>query len=201
AVFILWGGHLAQSAYWNEFIGGSPNGSSQVRGAPWHMRTQNLTDNGVTSGSHNQDRSIQPSALLASPTLSTVIFNAATSQPVSGAVPLGTSVYDTATLTGASSPTGTVTYEFFSTIDGTGPPVDQTVTLSGGTVPNSADTAALAAGAYSYVAVYSGDSHNNPATGAVEPLTINKGNTSTATVIKDAGGGAVTGALGESVHD
>src|SRR5262249_59121111 len=99
---------------------------------------------------------------------------------------LGESVHDTATVTGTPfTPTGTVTYEFFMTLDGTGAHTDQTVTLVAGAVPNSADTAALAAGAYSYVAVYSGDSNYNGSTGAVAPLTINKGNTSTAPVIKD----------------
>src|SRR5207248_2946755 len=97
--------------------------------------------------------------------------------------------------------TGTVTYEFFTTINGTGAHTDQVVALSGGVVPNSANTAALAAGSYSYIAIYSGDSNYNGSTGAVEPLTIAKANTSTATVIKDSSGGAVTGLLGESVHD
>ena len=41
-----------------------------------------------------------------------------------------------------------------------------------GTVPNSATTAALTAGSYSYIGVYSGDSNYTGSTGAVEPLTI-----------------------------
>src|SRR5262249_43512935 len=59
-------------------------------------------------------------------------------------VPLGSTVYDTATLTVTPSPapfvpTGTVTYEFFSTIDCTGPhPHDEVLPLNAnGTVPNS----------------------------------------------------------------
>src|SRR5262249_15326491 len=81
AVFMVWGGHLAQSAYW--FNNAPPNGAGQISGAPWHMRTQNLTDAGVTSGGKNQDRSIQPSALVqkVTPTLSTAIFTS-TNQPV-----------------------------------------------------------------------------------------------------------------------
>src|SRR5262249_22028185 len=50
--------------------------------------------------------------------------------PITGAP--GESVVDTATVTGspaAFTPTGTVTYQFFTTIDGTGPHTDQTVTL------------------------------------------------------------------------
>jgi uncharacterized repeat protein (TIGR01451 family) len=57
--FFLWGAHIAQSAYWNESNGGSPNGASTISGAPWHMRTQQLDD----SSNKNQDRSIQPSAI------------------------------------------------------------------------------------------------------------------------------------------
>jgi uncharacterized repeat protein (TIGR01451 family)/MYXO-CTERM domain-containing protein len=57
--FFLWGAHIAQSAYWNEFNGGDANGAATISGAPWHMRTQNLDG----SGNKNQDRSIQPSAI------------------------------------------------------------------------------------------------------------------------------------------
>jgi uncharacterized repeat protein (TIGR01451 family) len=57
--FFLWGAHIAQSAYWNEFNGGDANGGATISGAPWHMRTQNLDG----SGNKNQDRSIQPSAI------------------------------------------------------------------------------------------------------------------------------------------
>ena len=63
---------------------------------------------------------------------------------------------------------------------------DQTVTLSGGLVPDSAATAALAAGSYSYIAVYSGDSNYTGSTSAVEPLTVSQGSSSTATAIMDA---------------
>ena len=88
---------------------------------------------------------------------------------------LGESVYDTATVTGtpaAFTATGTVTYTFYPSLNGTGTPIStQTVTLSGGVVPNSAATVALAAGSFSYVAVYSGDSNYTGSTGAVEPST------------------------------
>jgi hypothetical protein len=60
AVLLAWGGHLAQSAYWDTSGGGARDGASMVSGAPWHMRTLQL-DN---SGNKNQDRSIQPSAIV-----------------------------------------------------------------------------------------------------------------------------------------
>jgi hypothetical protein len=59
SVLLAWGGHLAQSAYWNRAAGGSADGAGQVSGAPWHMRTLNIDG----AGAKNQDRSIQPSAI------------------------------------------------------------------------------------------------------------------------------------------
>jgi hypothetical protein len=60
AVLLAWGGHLAQSAYWNLAAGGERDGAGEVSGAPWHMRTLQLDG----SGNKNQDRSIQPSAIV-----------------------------------------------------------------------------------------------------------------------------------------
>ncbi len=60
AVLLAWGGHLAQSSYWNTMAGGEADGASLVSGAPWHVRTLGLDG----SGAKNQDRSIQPSAIV-----------------------------------------------------------------------------------------------------------------------------------------
>jgi hypothetical protein len=60
AVLLAWGGHLAQSKYWDTARGGARDGASMVSGAPWHMRTLQLDG----SGNKNQDRSIQPSAIV-----------------------------------------------------------------------------------------------------------------------------------------
>jgi len=59
-VLLSWGGHLAQSAYWDRSKGGASDGAAMVSGAPWHMRTLQLDG----SGNKNQDRSIQPSAIV-----------------------------------------------------------------------------------------------------------------------------------------
>src|SRR5439155_9015731 len=57
----------------------------------------------------------------AAPTVSTVIKNAADDGTVTGPLPLGSSVYDTATLSDSGFPfTGTVTFRFFTTIDCSG---------------------------------------------------------------------------------
>jgi hypothetical protein len=60
AVVLAWGGHLAQSRFWNMSIGGERDGAGEVSGAPWHMRTLQLDG----AGNRNQDRSIQPSAIV-----------------------------------------------------------------------------------------------------------------------------------------
>ncbi len=57
------------------------------------------------------------------------------------------------------------------------------------TVPNSASTAALTAGSYSFIGVYSGDSNYAGSAGAVEPLTINQASSSVSTAIYDSTGG------------
>jgi len=144
-----------------------------------------------------------------SSSVGTAIDNAATGAAISGDQPLGTSVYDTATVTGgAFAPTGTVTYYFYNTaspVYGTTVPVStQTVTLSSGAVPNSAVTAALAAGSYAYVTVYSGDGNYTGSVGAVEPLAVAKGSSSVSTAIDNAATGAVISGsqpLGTSVYD
>ncbi|HKY77399.1 MAG TPA: LPXTG cell wall anchor domain-containing protein [Acidimicrobiia bacterium] len=66
AVLFAWGGHLAASSYWIE--GTAPDGAGQISGAPWHMRTQQLDG----SGNKNQDRSIQPSAIIPPPAMGSI---------------------------------------------------------------------------------------------------------------------------------
>ncbi len=162
---------------------------------------------GVYSGDSNYNSSVGAVEPLtvnqASSSVSTAIYDS-TGGAVTGA--LGESVYDTATVGGTPfTPTGTVTYYFYNTsnpVYGTTAPVStQTVNLSGGIVPNSSNTAPLTAGSDSFIGVYSGDSNYAGSVGAVEPLTVNQASSSVGTAIYDSTGGAVTGALGESVHD
>jgi hypothetical protein len=87
----------------------------------------------------------------------------------------GSAAIDTATVSGRSGfvPTGSVTYSLFDGASCSGTPLStETVTLAGGNVPNSSATAALAAGPYSYQAVYSGDANYAPATGSCEPFVV-----------------------------
>ena len=109
---------------------------------------------------------------------STSVFDASTNTPWSGTRNDGASAYDTASIGDTVAgfvPTGTVTYTLFSTSTScTGPSTAQVVTLNGdGTVPNSATTAALTAGGYSFQASYSGDSNYGPSPlGACEPFIV-----------------------------
>jgi hypothetical protein len=127
--------------------------------------------------------------------------------PINSSVPLGTVVHDSATVTGTSFgvPTGTVTFTFFTASgDCTG------ASVGAGTVPLNINGVAdpsqaqgpLAAGSYSFRAVYNGDSNYGASTSGCEPFTVNKANTSTATDVHDADHHVVTSVpLGSTVHD
>src|SRR5262249_17800622 len=130
---------------------------------------------------------------------------------------LGTAVHDTSTLGGSvgafklgggttNAPhDATVTYEFFTTNDCTGSHTDQTVTVgAGGSVPD-ASSKTLAAGSYSYLAVYSGNANYTSKTADCEPFKVNQATPTLVTTVKDGQGGLVDNAhpaeLGTAVHD
>ena len=134
-------------------------------------------------------------------TTATVITNAAGGAPVTGPLPLHSSVIDTSTVTpspaGGPTPTGSVTYTFFHTIGctDTGTAAGGGA-LVGGLPPNSSPEGPLVAGSYGFEATYSGDTNYAGSTSTCEPLTISTGTSATATVITNAAGGApVTGPL------
>jgi hypothetical protein len=85
----------------------------------------------------------------------------------------GTSVTDQATVSGsAGTPTGTVTFTFFTSGNcTTGGAAGSPVTLSGG-VATSASQGPLGAGSYSFQATYNGNGTYDVSTGACEPLTV-----------------------------
>jgi hypothetical protein len=144
------------------------------------------------------------------PTLTTTVFDAGTGQAWSGGESVGAKAYDTATLGGVSSaiqPTGTVTYSWFTNASCAGTPSStQDVTLTGGTVPPSAATAALGAGSYSFQATYSGDDneYNPSGPSPCEPFAVGKGSMTVSTVVDDAGTNAAwsgTEAAGAAAYD
>jgi hypothetical protein len=107
-----------------------------------------------------------------SPTITTLLV------PL-GPVNIGDTVYDTAALSGATATAGgTVTYSAYlgaNTCSGTDL-LNSTVSVTNGSVPQSANFVPTAAGTYSFQAVYSGDADNNPASSdcTTEQLVVNK---------------------------
>jgi len=95
--------------------------------------------------------------VLASPTLTT---------QASGSVPAGGKISDTATLTGGAAPSGTITFKLFGPGDPTcnnGAIATFMQTVSGNGSYGSGNAVAGVAGTYHWVASYSGDASNNPA--------------------------------------
>jgi hypothetical protein len=96
-----------------------------------------------------------------------------TQQPASASV--GSQVADKATVSGGSSPTGTVTFNLYSNATASGTPLfTDTETLSGG-VATSKGYTATGAGTDYWVATYNGDTNNSSvsSTKSGEPVTIN----------------------------
>jgi hypothetical protein len=74
----------------------------------------------------------------------------------------GTAIYDTATMTGATTTAGgTATYNLYFNADCTGTPVyTQTVAVTGGVIPQSAPFTPTTEGLYNWQVVYPGDANN-----------------------------------------
>jgi len=125
--------------------------------------------NAVYSGDANNNGATSPceplTFIMLSPTITTSL--SATS------ISLGGSVTDSATLSNFFQAGGTVAYTLFSggtcAVPGS---VVSTVTVTNGIVPNSRAVIFNATGSFSFQAVYSGDTNNNGATSACEPLTV-----------------------------
>lgn len=128
----------------------------------------------------------------ASTTTATSLFDSTTGMSVSpgGAVSLGDTIYDTSITGNAIAPfsplAGSVSYTFFTNAGciGTGSPAGGG-SLVNGLAPQSSSEGPLAAGSYSFQAVYSGDNNYLSSTSACEPFTVNAGSSSTATVVYD----------------
>jgi hypothetical protein len=117
---------------------------------------------------------------LASPSVST------SQQPASTTV--GSSIADKATVSGGSSPTGTVTFNLYNTPTGAGTALfSDTETLSGGSATSTGYTP-TATGTDYWVATYNGDSNNVSVTSTsnVEPVVIAKATPSISTTQQPA---------------
>jgi hypothetical protein len=109
-------------------------------------------------------------------TAATTVFDASTNKAMTGTAISGTSAFDTATVTGAPGviPTGTVIYTFFAngTCSALGSTAETVMLTAAGAVPNSATHGPLAAGSYSFQAVYSGDASYQDSTSVCEPFSV-----------------------------
>ena len=181
---LAWGGHIARSADWG--CVGAPQSASGISGSPYHMRIKNITVNGTPISLGNQDRSLSAAAVVVlQPTLPT------TPSPSSG--PIGTVLNDSATITGGSSPTGTVTFNLYGPGDTTCTGTvlfTQTVAVSGGVASTTGGYTTTVAGTYNWTAHYSGDNGNLPADSGCgsEAVTIAKSSPTLPTTPSPASG-------------
>jgi hypothetical protein len=124
-------------------------------------------------------------------------------QVSSASITIGASVTDTATLSGGNNPTGTITFTVFgpdnATCSGTGTTVS-TETVNGNGNYTSDPFTPGAPGTYRWIASYSGDALNNPATTACndanETVVVNKAKPGIVTLVSDD---SIT--IGSSVTD
>jgi YVTN family beta-propeller protein len=135
--------------------------TTAAAGTDYWVATYNGDSNNsaVTSGAALEPVTVSK----ASPVIST------SQQPASATV--GTSIFDVASVSGGFSPTGTVTFNLYSSATLQNPSTllfSNTQTLSGGTAASAGYTTA-AAGTDYWVATYNGDSNNSA---ALEPVTV-----------------------------
>jgi hypothetical protein len=136
------------------------------------------------------------------PSVTTEIHNG--THGVVTSVDAGSTVHDKATVSGSfGTPTGTVTFSFYSTINCTGSSTSAgTISLVSGVADPSTNMGPLSAGSYSFKAHYNGDTNYADADAACEPLTVNMLTPTVTTNIHGANHGVVTSvALGTTVHD
>ena len=108
----------------------------------------------------------------------------------SGGGPVGTTVTDTATLSGGYQPGGTIEFQLYPAADCSGTPVDdETVTVTGdGTYTTPAGATPAQPGTYSWTARYSGDAANTPAVTACGAGTVTITKASPAIVVQNIAG-------------
>ena len=145
-------------------------------------------DEGVSNGAAGQDTL----CILGAPTITT------TPNPVSAVV--GTRLQDTASLSGGTSPTGSVTFKLFAQTDPTcsGTPIftETRAITPGFTSATTTGFIANTAGTWHWLASYGGDANNSPSSSLCtdEAVTISKAGPSITTVANP-----VTGTVGINI--
>lgn len=132
------------------------------------------------------------------PTVTTTIHDA-NHNSVGTSVSAGSTVHDSASVTGSNgTATGSVTFTFYTSGDcTTGSSSAGNVSLNGSAIADpSSNEGPLNAGSYSFKAHYGGDSHYSAADSACEPLTVNKLSPSISTTLSASSVG-----IGVNIHD
>ena len=123
----------------------------------------------------------------ATPSATTTVFDAATNAAWTSTERTNASAYDTASVTGVTgfTPTGTVTYTYFTngSCTGSGSPAGTVTVAANGTIPHSITEGPLSAASYSFEAAYGGDA-NYIAAGATncESFTVAQGTPTAPTI-------------------
>jgi hypothetical protein len=189
---LAWGGHIASRLDWG--CSGAPQSASGISGSPYHMRIKDIIVNGAEISLGNQDRSLSAAAVIfVNPGIST------TPNPSSGSI--GALLNDSATLSGALSPTGSITFKLFPPSDATcaGTPVlTQIVALTGNSASTTPGYTSLVAGIYRWTADYPGDGQNAAASSGcqAEQVTIAKAGPTLGTTPTPS-----TGSIGALLND
>ena len=169
----------------------TPTGYLPDMAGTWHWVASyggDSNNNPVASGETDEPVVVEP----ASPTLPTV--------PSAGG-PIGTVLNDTATVSGGSNPTGTITFSLYGpdnlTCSGT-PIYSQNLPLSGASAATAPGFTTVAAGTYEWTAFYSGDANNSGASSGcrTEEVVVGKSGPTIVTTLSSSSVPA-----GTAVHD
>jgi hypothetical protein len=158
--------------------------------------TRTKTDDGIEDSSSDENDTVTVVAACepftidpVDPTVVTTILDNSDVAVTTAA--LGAEVRDTAAVSGVEgfAPTGSVIFDFYTGADCSGEPIEAgDAPVVDGVADGSSVTDPLAAGSYSYLAHYGGDSNYNTATAECENLTIKTAASATATTITDQNG-------------
>src|SRR5262249_4849308 len=125
--------------------GGAPNSTDEITAGGAHHNGDNALEK-------NKDTPLGQGCFNSS------VGNLATT--ASGPVNLGSAITDTATLSGGTSPTGTLTYKLYSASNCPGLLLPTTKPVTGNGAYTSASYTPLAPGLYYWVVSYGGDTQN-----------------------------------------